>query len=83
MNLLTKVPRDLYKQDWWYRTTFTAPAGQQTYQLDFPGINYRADIWLNGHRIADSRQIVGMYVDHQLDVTPWINRAVRTPWRSR
>jgi exo-1,4-beta-D-glucosaminidase len=72
MNLLTKVPQDLYKQDWWYRTTFTPPAGQQTYELDFPGINYRADIWLNGTRIADNRQIVGMYVDHQLDVTPWV-----------
>ena len=48
------------------------PAGQQTYLLDFPGINYRADIWLNGHRIADNRQIVGMYTDHRLDVTPWI-----------
>ena len=71
-NLLTEVPRDLYKQDWWYRTTFTAPAGRQTYLLDFPGINYRADLWLNGHRIADSRQIVGMYTGHQLDVTPWI-----------
>jgi exo-1,4-beta-D-glucosaminidase len=73
MNLLTEVPQDLYKQDWWYRTTFTAPAGQQTYELDFPGINYRADIWLNGHRIADGRQVAGMYVDHQLDVTAWID----------
>ncbi len=72
MNLLTKVPQDLYKQDWWYRTTFTAPGRQQTYQLDFPGINYRAEVWLNGHRIADDREIVGMYVGHQLDVTPWI-----------
>ncbi|MGI9126113.1 MAG: glycosyl hydrolase 2 galactose-binding domain-containing protein [Mycobacterium sp.] len=71
-NLLTEVPQDLYKQDWWYRTTFTAPADFQTYLLDFPGINYRADIWLNGHRIADSRQVVGMYNGHQLDVTPWI-----------
>jgi exo-1,4-beta-D-glucosaminidase len=71
-NLLTEVPQDLYKQDWWYRTTFVAPAGQQTYLLDFPGINYRADIWLNGHRVADNRQIVGMYNDHQLDVTRWI-----------
>ena len=71
-NLLTEVPQDLYRQDWWYRTTFAAPAGYQTYLLAFPGINYRAEIWLNGHRIADSRQIVGMYVDHQLDVTPWI-----------
>jgi exo-1,4-beta-D-glucosaminidase len=73
-NLLTDVPQDLYKQDWWYRTTFTAPAGQQTYQLDFPGINYRAEIWLNGHRVADNRQIVGMYADHRLDVTQWIQQ---------
>lgn len=71
-NLLTEVPQDLYKQDWWYRTTFTAPAGFRTYHLDFPGINYRADIWLNGQRIADSRRIVGMYVDHELDVSRWI-----------
>ena len=71
-NLLTEVPQDLYKQDWWYRTTFTAPEGFRTYRLDFPGINYRAEIWLNGHRIADSVQIAGMYVDHELDVTPWI-----------
>ena len=71
-NLLTEVPQDLYKQDWWYRTTFTAPADYRTYQLDFPGINYRADIWLNGHLVADSREIVGMYNHHRLDVTPWI-----------
>lgn len=72
-NLLNNVPQDLYKQDWWYRTTFTAPAGSQTYRLDFSGINYRADIWLNGHRVADNRRIVGMYNDHELDVSPWID----------
>ena len=53
MNLLTEVPQDLYLQDWWYRTTFSAPAGFATYLLDFPGINYRAEIWLNGRRIAE------------------------------
>ena len=68
-NLLTEVPQDLYLQDWWYRTTFSAPAGFATYLLDFPGINYRAEIWLNGRRIAGSDRIVGMYADHQLDVT--------------
>ena len=72
-NLLNNVPQDLYKQDWWYRTTFTAPAGSQTYRLDFSGINYRADIWLNGHRVADNRRIVGMYNGHELDVSPWID----------
>jgi len=71
-NLLDEVPQDLWKQDWWYRTTFDAEAGHRTYQLDFPGINYRAEIWLNGQLVADARQIVGMYVDHDLDVTRWI-----------
>jgi exo-1,4-beta-D-glucosaminidase len=66
---LNNVPQDLYQQDWWYRTRFKAPARGQTYWLDFPGINYRAEIWLNGKRIADDRQIAGMYVAHSLNVT--------------
>ncbi len=69
-NLLEKVPQDLYKQDWWYRTTFKAPAGE-SYTLEFPGINYRSEIWLNGRKIADNKQIVGMYAAHDLNVTPW------------
>ena len=72
-NLLERVPQDLYKQDWWYRTTFEAPAGHSTYELNFPGINYRAEVWLNGHLVAGSDQLVGMYVDHDLDVTQWID----------
>jgi len=38
------------------------------------GINYRAEVWLNGHRIADSTRIVGMHGAHQIDATPWINQ---------
>jgi exo-1,4-beta-D-glucosaminidase len=71
-NLLEEVPQDLWKQDWWYRTTFDAQPGHSTYRLNFPGINYRAEIWLNGHLVADAKQTVGMYVDHDLDVTRWI-----------
>ena len=44
------------------------------YTLEFPGINYRAEIWLNGQKIADNKQIVGMYAAHELNVTPWIKR---------
>ncbi|MDH6247330.1 glycoside hydrolase [Mycobacterium sp. OTB74] len=73
-NLVTKVPPDLYKQDWWYRTSFVAPAGHSTYRLDFPGINYRAEIWLNGHQVAGNEQVAGMYVDHDLDVSRWVDR---------
>jgi len=74
-NLRDDVPQDLYEQDWWYRTTFTAPPGHTTYLLDFPGISYRAEVWLNGHRIADSLRIVGMHAVHQIDATPWISQA--------
>lgn len=71
-NLRDEVPQDLYKQDWWYRTAFTAPSDRTTYLLEFPGINYRGEIWLNGHLVADSGQIVGMYAAHELNVTQWI-----------
>src|SRR5829696_1946835 len=71
---LAAIPKDLYKQDWWYRSTFTAPAGHTTYALDFPGINYRAEIWLNGHLVAGNDEVVGMHTAHELDVSRWVNQ---------
>ena len=70
MNLAT--PGDLWKQDWWYRTTFTAPPGRDVYSLIFKGINYRADIWLNGHKVANRATVVGMYDEFELNVTEFI-----------
>ncbi len=71
MNLIK--PGDLWKQDWWYRTSFTAPAGQKIYSLIFEGINYRADLWVNGHKVANHSQIVGMYNQFELDVTEFVH----------
>ena len=73
MNLATEVPQDLWKKHWWYRTTFAAPGGKDLYSLIFKGINYRADIWLNGHLIADHTQMVGMYSSFELDVSKYIH----------
>ena len=67
MNLA--IPKDLWKQEWWYRTTFTAPAGRDVYTLIFKGINYRADVWLNGHEIANRETAVGMYNQFEFNVT--------------
>src|ERR1700722_14747456 len=76
-NMAETVPQDLYKQDWWYRTSFDAPAGHEVYLLEFPGINYRAEIWLNGHLLSDSQHIVGMYVAHEINATQWIAKGQR------
>jgi exo-1,4-beta-D-glucosaminidase len=71
MNLTQTVPPDLWKQDWWYRTTFDAPRSE-VYSLIFNGINYRADVWLNGHLIADKHHVVGMYNCFEFIVSEYI-----------
>lgn len=60
-----------WKQAYWYRTSFTVPAGDQgkLFQLIFKGINYRADVWLNGRLIADSSEMAGMFAEFQLNVS--------------
>ena len=70
MNLTQSAPPDLWKQDWWYRTTFDAPKSE-VYTLIFNGVNYRADVWLNGHKIADKSQVVGMYNSFEFIVSKY------------
>ncbi|MGD0735113.1 MAG: beta galactosidase jelly roll domain-containing protein [Terracidiphilus sp.] len=67
------MPQDSpYRCAWWYRTEFAAPITAETVQrfwLHFGGINYRANIWLNGRRIADSGTVAGAYRTYDFDVT--------------
>jgi exo-1,4-beta-D-glucosaminidase len=68
-NLTEAVPKDLFRQDWWYRTAFTVPTDHKVHWLVFKGINYRAEIWLNGERIANNRDVAGMYNSFEFNVT--------------
>jgi len=60
-----------WKKPYWYRTVFSVPAADKGkhFQLIFKGINYRADVWLNGRQIADSSRMVGMFQEHYLDAS--------------
>jgi beta-galactosidase/beta-glucuronidase len=60
-----------WKKAYWYRTNFRVPISDKgkLFQLIFKGINYRADVWLNGKLIADSSQIVGMFAEFNLNVS--------------
>jgi len=64
-------PHSPFAVSWWYRTTFPVPATMRDRRitLHFDGINYRANIWLNGHRLADSGTVAGTYRRYELDVT--------------
>ena len=57
-----------YAVSWWYRKQFAAPADYagKTAWLNFKGINYRANVWLNGKQIANSNDIAGAWRTHQV-----------------
>ena len=61
-----------YRCGWWYRTEFAAPAAAHAGErqwLHFGGINYRGEVWLNGHKIADGSTVAGAYRTYDFDVT--------------
>jgi exo-1,4-beta-D-glucosaminidase len=60
-----------FRVPWWYRTEFKVPAdyaGKQVW-LNFDGINFRANIWLNGRQIATSEKVAGAYRLYEFNVT--------------
>ncbi len=71
---LPMSPHSPYACGWWYRKQFASPAAapDRRYWLHFGGINYRAEIWLNGHRIADPQTVAGAYRTYDFDVTEFL-----------
>jgi exo-1,4-beta-D-glucosaminidase len=68
---LPMPPDSPYAVSWWYRKEFTLPkdfAGK-TVWLNFRGINYRGNIWLNGKQIANSDQVAGAWRTYEFNVT--------------
>src|SRR5262245_40616669 len=69
--LLPMPANSPFKPSWWYRREFNAPAdaaGKHVW-LHFDGINYRANLWLNGEQIANSKDVAGVFRRYEFDVT--------------
>ncbi|HEX7366078.1 MAG TPA: glycoside hydrolase family 2 TIM barrel-domain containing protein, partial [Pelobium sp.] len=66
------IPEDLSRQNWWYRTTFKTPdlSNHKNLRLVFNGINYQADIWLNGKLLG---KINGAFKRGNYDITKYLN----------
>ncbi len=56
---------------WWYRKEFVLPASfkGKSIWLNFGGINYRANIWLNGKQIAKSDDVAGAWRTYEFNIT--------------
>ncbi|MFD8501020.1 sugar-binding domain-containing protein [Amycolatopsis sp. NPDC059657] len=67
-NMKAANPAD-FTVPWWYRTQLNVDSTAQRTYLDFSGVLSRADVWVNGTKIADSKQVAGSYTRHDLDIT--------------
>jgi exo-1,4-beta-D-glucosaminidase len=67
--------RSPFRCSWWWRTEFILrpPFAGNHFWLHFPGINYRANVWVNGKKIADAKDVAGTYRIFEFDVTPAVN----------
>ena len=71
-----KIDKTQFDKSWWYRTTFNLPALKEGEHvlLDFDGISYRANVWLNGQQIANSQEMAGPFRQFEFDVTKEIDK---------
>ncbi len=66
---LEKIPAERFAVPWWYRHEFWIEAAPPDGRLVFEGINYSAEVWLNGVRVAGRDEITGAFRVFELDVT--------------
>src|SRR3984957_5176764 len=62
------IPESLNKTSYWYRTTFPVPAAYKGRHiwLHFGGVNYSAQIWVNGRQAGEMR---GAFIRGDFDIS--------------
>ena len=62
------IPESLAHQDYWYRVEFKTPAATRgrRLKLTFEGVNYAAEVWMNGKKLGG---FTGAFLRGTFDVT--------------
>ena len=68
---LAMPPESPFRRSWWYRTEFAIPPEYRgkTVWLGLDGLNFRANIWLNGQKIASSDRAAGAWRLFEFDIS--------------
>ncbi len=68
---LEGIKTEQFRQPWWYRNEFALDraTAESHVRLVLEGVNYSAEIWLNGVRIADRPYILGAFRVFEIDLT--------------
>ncbi|HKE79129.1 MAG TPA: hypothetical protein VKB54_07465, partial [Solirubrobacteraceae bacterium] len=69
---LAKVDPSQFDVNWWYRDQLQIHPreGQHTF-LVMNGVASRANLWVNGTKVADQSQLQGSYSRLEFDITPY------------
>ncbi|MFX1335708.1 MAG: glycoside hydrolase family 2 protein, partial [Promethearchaeota archaeon] len=67
-----------FRKPWWFRKEFIIDEDHHKKEtwIAFDGINYSANIWLNGRRIAGSDYVIGTYRRYDFNVTHFVNPGI-------
>ena len=68
---ISKIPYIDFEHPWWYSTNFVLPADQAGKQvnLNFQGISYVGEIYVNGHKLSNENINITDVTDLQDDLT--------------
>ncbi|MDR3666256.1 MAG: glycoside hydrolase family 2 TIM barrel-domain containing protein [Ignavibacteriaceae bacterium] len=71
---LSNISQEPFQFPWWYRKEFNIKEtnNRNNYQLTLEGINYKADLWLNGKKLAGKDIIEGPFGIYTFNVTNYI-----------
>jgi exo-1,4-beta-D-glucosaminidase len=77
---MQKVDPAQFAQPWWFRTTFNLSAAdlKKNVSLRFDGINYRADLWVNGKKVVGKDLFAGAYKMFSFNINPYIQEGENT-----
>ena len=71
-----QISEEFFTADFWYRDRFTIPEGREGRRvfLNFTSINWKADVYLNGHLLANplpgrTHSIEGAFIRAKFDIT--------------
>ena len=73
-NNIDTIDKNRFKTSWWYRKEFNYDNNSKVSVLHFDGINYKANIWLNGIRIADNKTVKNTFRQFDFDISSIIKK---------
>lgn len=75
---LEKISCEQFEVSWWFRNEFNIQKDDLSKKciLSFDGINYKANIWINGYLISEEKSVSGPFRRFQFDITALIKENV-------